>query len=62
MNFYNYQRSRSFTDFCMDASESVFLTSSKSAGHLEPLWDGGMEDCAWDLDHMNKVATMPMGI
>ena len=44
LNFYNYQRSRSFTDlgqghlltFVLDASYSVFLSSQKLLGWLKP--------------------------
>ena len=50
MNFYNQQRSRSFTEFCPGCLRFIiFIFSSKIARlietrlHVEPLWNGGMK-------------------
>ena len=66
MNFYKYQRSRSFTDLCPGCLRfNIFNFSSKTAGlietkfHVEPVWDEELKVCAWNLGHMTKMATMP---
>ena len=28
--------------------------------HVEPLFDGGLKVCSWDLDHMIKMSTIPI--
>ena len=64
MKFYEYQRSRSFTDLYLGCLRfSIFnFFSPKTAGlietklHVELLWDGGMKVCAWVLGHMIKMA------
>ena len=67
MNFYNYQRSRSFTELCLGCLRSnIFVFPSKTAGlietklHVERLWDGGMKVCSWDLGQMIKIFAMPI--
>ena len=45
---------------------SIFNFSSKTAElietkiQVEPLWDGGLSFCSWDLGHINKMAAMPI--
>ena len=67
MIFYKYQRSRPFINLCPGCHRfSIFIFSSKTAGvietklNVEPLLDGGMEVCTWDLGHMIKMAAMPV--
>ena len=67
MKFYNYQRSRSFTDLCPGCLRfGIFLSFSKIVGlietklHIEPLWDRGMKVCSWDLGQMIKAAILLM--
>ena len=64
MNFYNYQRSRSFTVLCCGCLRfSTFIFSFKTAGlietklHVEPLWDWVMKVCSWDFGqtHYDKT-------
>ena len=49
MNFYNYERSRSFLDICPGCLRFSIFIFSKSGRlietklHLEPLWDGVMQ-------------------
>ena len=67
MILYKFQRSRSFIDLrpgCLRFS--IFIFSYKTAGlietklHVEPLLNGGMKVCPWDLGHMIKMGTMPI--
>ena len=50
--------------FVLDASNSVFLSSSKTAGlietkfYVEPLWDGEMKICSWDFGQIIKIFAM----
>ena len=69
MSFYKDQMSRSFIDFCPGCLRFRFcfiFFSSKTARlietelHVEPLLDEGMKVCSWDLEHMIKMATMPV--
>ena len=52
-----------FCPGCLGFSILIFF-SPKTAGlietklHLEPMFDGGMKVCSWDLDHLIKMATM----
>ena len=53
--------------FVLEVSDfSIFIFSSKTAGlietksHVEPLWDGGMKVCSWDLGQMIKIFAMPL--
>ena len=61
MNFYKYQRLRSFTDLCPGCLRfSTFNFSSKTAGlletklHLKPLGDVEIKVCALVLIHMTQ--------
>ena len=63
--FYTYQRSRSFIDpFPRCLRFSIF--TSKTAGlietklHVEPLLDGVMKHCSWDLGLMIKMVVTPI--
>ena len=66
MNFYKYQRSKSFTDLCSGCLRfSTFKFFYKTAElresklHVEPIWDVGITVCAWFQGPMNKMATIP---
>ena len=58
------KRSWPFTDLCPGCLRfSIFnFFFSKTARLIEtklpaePLWDGGMQDSVWDLDHMTKIS------
>ena len=67
MMLYEYQRSRSFTDLCLNLSDSIFLNSFfaittrpiEAKFHVEPHWDGGTKACSNDPGHMTKMARWP---
>ena len=66
MNFYTYERARSFTDLCPGYLRISFFNFSpsktsrlmKTKLYVEPLWDGVMKVCFWDLSDMTMMATM----
>ena len=66
MNFCNYQRSRLFTYLCPGCLRFSIFIFSKTAGlietelHVEPLWNGGMKVCSWDLGQMIKIFAIPI--
>ena len=68
MNFYKYQRSRSFTDLGpIGPSDSISLKySCKTAElietklHIEHQWGWEIKVHSWDLGHMTKVTIMPI--
>ena len=56
--------SRSFTDLCSGCFRFSISIFSKTARlieaklHVEPLLDGGIDVCSWDLGHMINMAAM----
>ena len=49
--------------FVLDASDSVFLTSSPLkvlGGHVESLWNERIIVCALEVGHMTKTVAMPI--
>ena len=65
MNFYKYQRSRSFTElnsWCPRFSIINFYSSGliETKLQVEPVWSGWKKVCSWDLGHMTMKAAIPI--
>ena len=68
MNLYEYQRSRSFIGLGPNLSDLIFLNFFFSITtepiedkfHVEPPWNGGTKVFSNGLDHMTKMAVMPI--
>ena len=67
MQFYKYERSRSFTDvsprFFRFSSVKILSKTTGFIGttlHINPQWGWEIKVCSWDLGHMTKMVIMPI--